>query len=306
VSALTTKLSLYLPGGGSSGLILPDESLDVDRINDNMKLIDAAIGTGVFTSGTRPSTPFPGQTIYESDTRNYMYWSIASSRWVPIGTPNAASDALRDALFPVPQLGNRVFRTDKGYEQRYTGTSWVGVGSDAVFMTPASVTGTTPAVGNATIQPSGRVSFSGMSKLFLNGIFNAEFESYEIEWEIDSMAGDALILCGFGTGGTQDTAANYNYLTVSGGGGTLTQTQSAAQSTFSVGRCAAGGGTGKFLVNGPFLARRTRYMADSADTTLYRLMTGGYNGTSTSYTDLIITMPTTAVNGWITVRGVPL
>lgn len=38
--AFTTHLNLYKPGGGSSGLITPDEVVDVDRLNQNMDDID--------------------------------------------------------------------------------------------------------------------------------------------------------------------------------------------------------------------------------------------------------------------------
>lgn len=118
MSGTTTKLALYLPGGGLSGLITPDEQVDIDKINDNMKKIDAAIGFVVCTSGTRPATPFTGQSIIESDTRNTMYWSGA--RWVPLDTvPNAASPAIRDVLYPTPVAGNSVLRTDKGRVDQY-------------------------------------------------------------------------------------------------------------------------------------------------------------------------------------------
>ena len=41
MSALTPRLGLYKPGGGSTGLITPDEVVDVDRFNTNSDNIDA-------------------------------------------------------------------------------------------------------------------------------------------------------------------------------------------------------------------------------------------------------------------------
>lgn len=64
----TARLNLYQPGGGSEGTHGPDEQVDIDRINDDLTLIDAAVGAPVYTSGTRPTTPYDGQLIYESDT----------------------------------------------------------------------------------------------------------------------------------------------------------------------------------------------------------------------------------------------
>ena len=42
--ASTPFLGLYKPGGGSSGLITPDEVVDIDRLNTNADLIDASAG----------------------------------------------------------------------------------------------------------------------------------------------------------------------------------------------------------------------------------------------------------------------
>lgn len=43
MGATTPEIGLYKFGGGSSGLIQPDETVDVDRINDNSDLIDNAV-----------------------------------------------------------------------------------------------------------------------------------------------------------------------------------------------------------------------------------------------------------------------
>lgn len=86
----TSRLNLYKPGGGSSGTI-PDEVVDVDRINDNSDLIDAAVGAPNYTSGTRPPAPFPGQIIYETDTDLVKQWS--GSAWLSIGGLDVAEQA---------------------------------------------------------------------------------------------------------------------------------------------------------------------------------------------------------------------
>ena len=44
--AYTPFLTLYKPGGGSTGLIVPDEVVDVDRLNANADLIDAFAALG--------------------------------------------------------------------------------------------------------------------------------------------------------------------------------------------------------------------------------------------------------------------
>lgn len=43
--AFTPNLNLYKPGGGSTGTIVPDEVVDIDRLNQNSDIIDAAVKT---------------------------------------------------------------------------------------------------------------------------------------------------------------------------------------------------------------------------------------------------------------------
>jgi len=79
--AYTSRANLYKPGGGSSGVI-PDEPLDVDKLNDNADKIDAALGFKVCTSTTRPTSPFDGQSIYETNTQKIKVFIEAQDDWV--------------------------------------------------------------------------------------------------------------------------------------------------------------------------------------------------------------------------------
>lgn len=80
MSASTTKIDLYKPGGGSTGTITPDETADIDKLNDNFDKIDDAVGAFVCTSSTRPGTPWDGQIIFETDTNTFKVWN--GSAWV--------------------------------------------------------------------------------------------------------------------------------------------------------------------------------------------------------------------------------
>lgn len=86
MSALTTKLQLYKPGGGLSGLITPDEIADIDRINSDFDIIDANTGFRNVTSGTRPLTPYDGLPIYETDTKKIGIWNNAAGQWLNPGS----------------------------------------------------------------------------------------------------------------------------------------------------------------------------------------------------------------------------
>lgn len=81
----TSRLGLYLPGGGSTGTNTPDEAADIDKINDNMSKIDAAAGATICTSGTRPSSPYNGRLIFETDTRQVRVWNSGTSTWDLVG-----------------------------------------------------------------------------------------------------------------------------------------------------------------------------------------------------------------------------
>lgn len=84
----TTRLGLYKS--------LSDGSEDVNYTQDigqNLDKLDAAAGFQVVTSGTRPSSPYSGKGIAESDTTYRSYFSNgtapASASWVQI--PNSSS-----------------------------------------------------------------------------------------------------------------------------------------------------------------------------------------------------------------------
>lgn len=115
---LTQNQGFYLAGGGSSGTI-PDEEFDIDQQNGNWRLADLAMGVQLCTSSTRPASPKNGKLIRETDTGNTLVWSTSANRWLPIGTPRASSDSLRNALIPSPVQGDTVIRTDKGYVETY-------------------------------------------------------------------------------------------------------------------------------------------------------------------------------------------
>jgi hypothetical protein len=91
---LTPRLGLYKAN--------PDDYASVDTdINDNYDLLDAAMPPLVCTSGTRPSTPYEGQLIYETDTQRLML-RTSTNKWrsvTPRNLGNAVTD-LTDLVVP--------------------------------------------------------------------------------------------------------------------------------------------------------------------------------------------------------------
>ncbi|ARX81515.1 hypothetical protein SMD44_00913 [Streptomyces alboflavus] len=84
----TTRLGLYKPLNDGSELV----NVQTD-LNQNWDKVDLAAGLQIVTSSTRPSSPYPGKAIAESDTSYRSYFSNgtspASASWVQI--PNSSS-----------------------------------------------------------------------------------------------------------------------------------------------------------------------------------------------------------------------
>jgi hypothetical protein len=88
----TTRLGLYKSLSDGSELV--DYSQDIGQ---NLDLIDTAAGFQVVTSSTRPSSPYSGKPIAESDTAYRTYFNNgtapASSGWVQIPNSSSTYDA---------------------------------------------------------------------------------------------------------------------------------------------------------------------------------------------------------------------
>lgn len=81
---------------------------------------------GAVISTTKPTTAGKGNFWMDPDTMKvYIYYTDAnSSQWVEVGggsseVPTTANATTRDAMYPTPQQGNKVFRNDLGFEETY-------------------------------------------------------------------------------------------------------------------------------------------------------------------------------------------
>ena len=80
--------------------------------------------TGVCTSTTRPTSPFVGQVVYESDTYRMMAYTGAGWAAVNIG---AYTSNTRPSN---PYQGQTIFETDTNRVTVWTGTVWRGLAYD--------------------------------------------------------------------------------------------------------------------------------------------------------------------------------
>jgi hypothetical protein len=67
------------------GLTKPDfvDVVDITDLNNNADALDAAVGSTIVTSATRPVSPFTGQVIFETDTGRSFVWD--GSAWQSAG-----------------------------------------------------------------------------------------------------------------------------------------------------------------------------------------------------------------------------
>lgn len=115
MSTTTTRLGLVKPA--------VNEDYDVGQFNANADKVDANIGRVVVTSTTRPSAPFKGMMILETDTGNQLVHD--GTDWFHEGTANVT--ALSQILRPYP--GQLVYLVPDSTYYRRVGASWVATTS---------------------------------------------------------------------------------------------------------------------------------------------------------------------------------
>lgn len=141
--AFTSNLNLYKPGGGSTGLITPDEVVDVDRFNQNLDLLDAHAGN-VLGRLTRQGG-------------------------------SAANAGARDAAIPVPVQGDTIYRVDLGYFERYydtynATTNPSGAGTAGWYPAPGTdISGKFVKTNNFQALTSTGAVITGMAARFVRG-----------------------------------------------------------------------------------------------------------------------------------------
>ena len=180
MSATTPFLNLYKPGGGSTGLIVPDEVVDVDRFNTNFDSIDAwAQTTDTFRLAQL--------------ARNQQYRGTAAG----IGSVSS------------PLRGDTYQETDGSFlAWEYNGTNWVNGQNGMYRIRPSSVTGHA----SITIDTDGSVIFNDVpaaSVCNILGVFSSDFRNYKVIGHASSKPGASYSVRGL-VGGVAVSSANHN------------------------------------------------------------------------------------------------
>ena len=183
MAATTPFLNLYKPGGGSTGLIVPDEVVDVDRFNTNFDSIDAwAQTTDTFRLAQL--------------TRGQQYRGLAAN----IGAVTS------------PAKGDTYQETDGSFRKwEYDGTTWISAENGMYLIRPTTFTGCTIATDGSIIPTA------TPSEITLDGVFSTRFRSYKLVWQVRNSDGGSGILLNLRRGGANvGGTVGYGFSRISG------------------------------------------------------------------------------------------
>lgn len=141
MGAYTPRAGLYKPGGGSTGLILPDETVDIDQLNANSDIIDNLLGARNIPSASSYAGTFDGDLVYAQDDEILRMYSAAAGQLVYPrtlgGTRYVGTTAERNA-FTAMKENDSWFDSDLDFEFIYQGGQWVANRSGEVLFTASS------------------------------------------------------------------------------------------------------------------------------------------------------------------------
>ena len=129
MSDFTPRANLRLPGGGSTGTILPDEQVDIDVLNDNFRKIDALLGARNIPSVSSYSGSMDGDLVYARDTNFLHMFSANAGGLITPKLPGSnmyrGAKAVREADVLKYAKGD-IWKDidDKELIYEHTGTAW--------------------------------------------------------------------------------------------------------------------------------------------------------------------------------------
>ena len=241
--ASTPFLGLYKPGGGSTGLIAPDEVVDIDRLNTNADLIDA------FAKSYGPAT----------ERSRQLYGPAASLGGVSgmkLGDTYQESD------------GNKVL-------WKYDGTNWVTNEGGMYLIRPSSVGG----AGVTLDAPSGAtlLALTAAGVASLNGVFSARFREYQVSIILDSALVDSDVFLRFRNGGADNVSAVYGGTRLEWAVGIpVAKTDYSGGTEFPVARVSTAGAYSKVTVTNPGRAVAKAMLSDGVDSVQYARQHRGF------------------------------
>jgi len=233
---------------------------------------------GVCTSSTRPTAPYEGQHIYETDTDIEYVWN--GSAWV-VNYVSAASPA-------------------------FTGTPTAPTATAGTNTTQLATTAFANQAGGLVLITSVTIS-SGSSTVDISSCFNATYDNYVVSFSNVVTGANGSITLATKIGSTITSSGWYGTEFYCAVGATAWSAQISANNAASIYCSATVNGTtsiGSILdIQSPYLAQYTRIQYQVSDSSYFR--NGyGYHGSNTSQDGLRIGVTSgTFTSGTISVYG---
>lgn len=281
------------------GLTKPDgtDLVDIAVLNTNFDKIDSNIASTKIQS-TKPTTANAGDLWWDSDSGTlYVYYTDAnSSQWVaatsdPINIGVVANQTERDAQYPTPAQGMKVYRTDLGLTQTYFGlynvstnpggrdtAGWYNTEKTAGLV-PIKATTATIVSGTGSANSLGVVSFTNATKVQLDGIFSGNYRHYKIVFSAAQNTSNGGWSFRGITSGTENTSAAYFLQYLEAGSTTYVGNQN-GQTSGSISASSAGfTASAEIMVYNPNIATTTQLHSlslrgEGASTNLSSYMSG--------------------------------
>jgi len=234
---------------------------------------NSLIQPGICTSSTRPTNPYEGQVIYETDTNRTLYYDnaawlvIADSSVLRLDTTNSRVGV--NTTSPgtaLDVIGTTTVRTASAQDGVALAGRAGGTGGLSATLTPTSLTanrtltlpnrtGTvalTANVGLTSIIPTSvagtgvsqtgtdsmRVVFSSASSISVNGVFSSTYRHYKVVWSVNGSSQAAYLRWKNRSAGTDTTDSSYTTVgalwSVSAGTGSGTNIGTGNQGTSSM------------------------------------------------------------------------
>lgn len=232
---------------------------------------------GVCTSTTRPTAPYEGQHIYETDTDIEYVWN--GSAWV-VNYVSAASPAFTG----VPTAPTATAGTNT---TQLATTAFANTAGGLVYVTSYSIG-------------------SGVSTFIVPSAFHSTYDNYLVRLDaVTFSAANDSIFAQLRTG-TSTSATNYIYSLPYATyiGGTSNAASTTGVSFNNIGRSLGAGdkASTEFRINQPYLAAKTTANGFVIGSDLQGLF-GGYHNSATSYDQLVVSVSGTMTGGTCTIYG---
>ena len=132
-------------------------------------------------------------------------------------------------------------------------------GTLTVLVNPASVT---VGSGSATVSGNGQVSFSNVTSVAVDGVFNSTYQNYKLFWNLDSSSANFYSSLQYRkASATNATAGSYLfsvfYMDCSGGSGAFTYSSGSTSALITYGTKSGFPSSGSFDINSPMISRYT-------------------------------------------------